>query len=161
MSIYISLQSENFYLVEHSWKNYLQTVSDRLMINLILCSCLFTVCSLFLRLSGTVIMLGKQEVSWVDIFQAHTHTALPVLLLRITSVLAASPLSSMSLSCLARISVFHMKENRSARFHTTKFSFLLSGSGAGDILSDGVWTVLLILQANVAGPVHTGRYAVC
>lgn len=94
----------------------------------------------------------------------HTRThCVPVLLLllRITSVLAALPLSSMFLSCLARISVFHITEDKIVWFYTTKFLFLLLGGGAGDLLSHRVWTVLLLLQANAAGPVHTGRYALC
>lgn len=39
--------------------------------------------------------------------------------------------------------------------------FLFSGSGEGDLLPDGMWTLLFVLQANVAGSIHTGRYALC
>ena len=58
----------------------------------------------------------------------------------------------------SRISVFHVPQNRSTYVLTAQYSLLLLGSGAGDFLSDGVWTVLLLLQANVAGTVDTGRY---
>lgn len=65
----------------------------------------------------------------------------------------------MFLSCLVSgICVFHITEKRSAHSYVTKFPFLLPGGGAGDLLSDRMWIVLLILQANVAGPIHTGRY---
>lgn len=111
-------------------------------------------------------MHGKQEISLEDTLRAraHTHTLCTCLIVTVEdyqSVLAALPLSSMFLSCLARISVFHIIENKIAWFNTTKFPFLLLGGGAGDLLSDRVWTVLLLLQANAAGPVHTGRYTLC
>lgn len=94
------------------------------MIDLIFCSWLFTVCSVFLPpqwnsnyawQAGN--LLGKHPLS------TYTHAVLPVLLLLlgITSVLAALPLSPTFLSCLARISVFHITQSRSAWFHATKF----------------------------------------
>lgn len=93
------------------------------MIGLIFHSWLFAVCSLLLPPRGAVNhawraggLLGRHPPS------THSHTVLPVWLLleRIMSVLAALPLSSMFLSCLARISVFHITENRSVCFHETK-----------------------------------------
>lgn len=101
-------------------------------------------------------LLGRRPLNT----HTHTKTVSPVslLLLGITNVLAELSLYPVFLSCLARICVFHITEERSACFHVTKFPFLLPGSGAGDLLSDRVWIVLLVLQANVAGPIHTGRY---
>ena len=139
--------------VKHSRKSYLQREHDintlQLVVNCVL--------PLFNPALETVIMHSKQLTSW-EAKHINTHIVLPVLLLQITIVWAAFPLSPVLLSCLARISVFHITENRRMWFHTDKFPFLLSGSGAGDFLSDRVRTVLLLLQANVAGPDHTGRY---
>lgn len=94
--------------------------------------------------------------------RTHTHIALPAIfaLWRIRTALSALLLSSMFLSCHARISVIHIKSEHICfvSYYQIFFSlFVLLGSGTRDLLQDGVWTVLLLLQANVTGAIHTGR----
>lgn len=86
-----------------------------------------------------------------------------MLLFGIMSVLTALPLSSSIsvMSCQGENICFPYYRAEVLSFIKLKFPFLLSGSGARDLLQDGVWTLLLLLQADAAGPVHTGRYALC
>lgn len=65
-------------------------------------------------------MTSRKSLGKTSSKHALTHCVTWLLLERIMSVLAALPLSSMFLSCLARISVFHITENRSVCFHETK-----------------------------------------
>lgn len=130
------------------------------MINLIFSSWHFTVCSVFTPQWNSNHPLQAGNLLGRYLLNTRTKTVSPVtlLLLMIMNELAELSLSLL-MTCQDFFFLFYRQKNCLLSCNQIHLS-LLPGSGAGDLLSDRVWTLLLILQTNVASPIHTGRYTV-
>lgn len=112
-------------------------------------------------------MDDKQEIWWDDILKKKANRHIHPITCHVYSAEDYERISSFTISILHVCVVLPgylgsilkgKKKNASCHIPIQFFPpFVLLGSGAGDLLPDRVWTLLLLLQAVVAGTIHTGR----